>query len=110
MIGALRADVCGEWQRRRRRKRRSRARRLKLGRMNEASGDLGGPPRLARWLEARKAERERTAALVAAGVIDEAAYEEPREPVAKLNSRNVGGDPCHVLHNGCSVVEVVEPL
>ena len=42
-----------------------------------ATGDEGGPPRLARWLEARKFERERVAALAAAGVADAAAYEEP---------------------------------
>ena len=45
---------------------------------SEATGDLGGPPRLARWHEARKAERERMGALAAAGVSEAAAYEEPR--------------------------------
>ena len=69
-----------------------------------------------RWRVGEEHLRERDAKALAAregsdGPIHHgAAYEEPREPVAKLNSRNVGGDPCHVLHNGCSVVEVVEPL
>ena len=41
---------------------------------DEAMGDLGGPPRLARWMEARKAQRDRIAALANAGVHDAAAY------------------------------------
>ena len=45
--------------------------------LSQATGDEGGPPRLARWLEARKVERERVAALAAAGVSAAVAYEEP---------------------------------
>ena len=57
---------------------------------NEAAGDLGGPPRLARWIEGPRAERERVAGLAAAGVSDAAAYEEPgaRERVRLRRSTN----------------------
>ena len=43
----------------------------------DGTGDLGGPRRLARWMEARKAERERVALLAAAGVRDASLYSEP---------------------------------
>ena len=52
----------------------------------QANGEnsMDGPSRLARWLEGRRVERERVAALAAAGVSDAAAYEEPglREKVS----------------------------
>ena len=57
---------------------------------NEATDELVGPPRLARWLAERKAERERRAALAVAGVTDAAAYEEPglRERMIPRRSSN----------------------
>ena len=47
------------------------------------TGDEDGAPRLARWLAARKVERERVAALATGGVADGAAYAEPPSVVSR---------------------------
>ena len=63
----------------------------------DATGDLGGPPRLARWRDERRAERERVAALAAAGVTDAVAYEEPGLQEAEVGVKCIRGRNLIVL-------------
>ena len=56
----------------------------------QLTGDLGGPPRLAAWQQAQRAEKERLSLLAASNVTAAAAYEPAgwSEPMAVQRSSN----------------------